>query len=61
LGADTRKERDRHFDIDGGVEAGVDGGKKRVFLGEGGTADGAGGEVRAQLPLRLGTCGGGFY
>jgi hypothetical protein len=60
LVADAREERGRHFDIDGGAQAGVEGGKKRLFQGEGGAALGAGGEVRAQFTLGLEAGGGGF-
>jgi hypothetical protein len=60
LCANAREEGGGDLDVDGGVEAGVDGGKKRLFLGEGGAAGRASGEVRAQFALRLEAEGGGF-
>src|SRR6266581_4421245 len=58
--ADAGEERWRNVHVGGGVQAGIDGGKERLFLFERGAAGIAGGEVRAQLALRAGTGGRRF-
>src|ERR1700693_3406671 len=59
-GADARQERRGNLDGRGGVKASIDRGKERLFIGKGGPANGAGGEVRAQFALWCSAGGGGF-
>jgi hypothetical protein len=59
--ADAREERGGNFGGDGGVKAGVDGRKKRLFLGEGHATCSACSEVRAQVSLWFSAGGCGFH
>jgi hypothetical protein len=59
-GADAREKRGRNLGVGYGAQAFIHRKKERLFLGEGGPARGAGGEVRAQFALWLETGGGGF-
>jgi len=59
-GADARQERGRNFGVGRGAQAFIHRRKERLFLGKGGAARGAGGEVRAQFALWHGAGGGGF-
>src|SRR5260370_5921980 len=58
--ADARHERGRYGGVRSGAKADVDGGEEGLFLFKCGAAGGAGIELRAQMPLWLGTAGRGF-
>jgi hypothetical protein len=60
VGPQARQKRGRNFGVGGCVKAGIDCGKEGLFFGEGRTARGAFGEMRAQLTLR-GFAGGGCF
>ena len=59
-GADTRQKRGRNVGVGCVAQAFIHRRKERLFLGKGGAARGAGGDVRAQFALWRTARGGGF-